>query len=102
MHWNVNDGWVEIPNTNLRYGWNHFSLIWNNNTSQKLVYINNILSSSTTTNGNVILGDFRIGVATNLNRYYRGNITSFKVYNRALTAAEVQQNFNAIRGRFGL
>jgi hypothetical protein len=30
------------------------------------------------------------------------NCSSFKVYNRALTAAEVQQNFNALRGRFGI
>ena len=30
------------------------------------------------------------------------NISNIKIYNRALTAAEVQQNFNAIRGRFGI
>jgi hypothetical protein len=27
---------------------------------------------------------------------------SFKVYNRALTAQEIEQNFNALRGRFGI
>jgi hypothetical protein len=30
------------------------------------------------------------------------DIGSFKVYNRALTAAEVSQNFNANRGRYGI
>lgn len=100
MHWNVNGAWVTVPTTNLRYGWNHFSLIWNNNTSQKLIYINNILSSSEATNGNMVLGDFRIGVATNLNQYYRGNISNFKVYNRALSAAEIQQNYNATKSRY--
>ena len=102
MHWNVNGAWVAVPTTNLRYGWNHFSLIWNNNTSQKLIYINNILSSSTGTNGSMVLGDFRIGVATNLNQYYRGNISNFKVYNRALSAAEISQNFNATRSRYSI
>lgn len=102
MHWNVNNSWIEVPTTNLRYGWNHFSLVWNNSTSQKLIYINNILSSSQGTNGNVILGDFRIGVATTLNAYYRGNISNFKVYNRALTSSEVLQNYNAVKSRFGL
>jgi hypothetical protein len=34
--------------------------------------------------------------------YYNGNIDIVKVYNRALSAAEVQQNFNALRGRYGL
>ena len=102
MHWNVNNVWTEVGTTNLRYGWNHFSLVWNNNTSQKLIYINNILSSSEATNGNVILGDFRIGVATTLDAYYRGNISNFKVYNRALSASEVLNNYNSIKSRFGL
>jgi hypothetical protein len=30
------------------------------------------------------------------------NCASFKVYNRALTAAEIQQNFNATKSRYGL
>jgi hypothetical protein len=34
--------------------------------------------------------------------YYNGNIDIVKVYNRALSAAEVQQNFNALRGRYGV
>ena len=31
-----------------------------------------------------------------------GFIPQVSVYNRALTAAEIQQNFNALRGRFGI
>ena len=34
--------------------------------------------------------------------HYRGNIYFFRVYNRALSAAEVLQNFNATKSRFGL
>lgn len=34
--------------------------------------------------------------------YYNGNIAIVKVYNRTLTASEVLQNFNALRGRFGI
>ena len=30
------------------------------------------------------------------------SISSVKVYNRALTASEIQQNFNALRGRFSI
>ena len=36
------------------------------------------------------------------NYYFPGNIADIKYYNRALSAAEVQQNFNALRGRFGI
>lgn len=102
MHWNVNSIWEETPNTNLRYGWNHYSLVWNNNTNEKKVYINSILSSSSTTNGNIVLGDFKIGNATALNYYYRGKIGSFSIYGQAISAAEVKQNFNATRSRYGI
>jgi hypothetical protein len=34
--------------------------------------------------------------------YCSGNIAVAKIYNRALTAAEVTQNFNALRGRYGI
>jgi len=34
--------------------------------------------------------------------YFPGNIAQVSIYNRALTASEVQQNFNALRGRFGI
>jgi hypothetical protein len=33
---------------------------------------------------------------------YAGDISSIKVYNRALSADEIIQNFNAHRGRYGL
>jgi hypothetical protein len=31
-----------------------------------------------------------------------GNIAIMRVYNRALSAAEVKQNYNALRDRFGI
>ncbi len=34
--------------------------------------------------------------------FFEGNYASFKMYNRGLTAAEVTQNFNAQKSRFGL
>jgi hypothetical protein len=34
--------------------------------------------------------------------FAQGNIYDVKVYNRALSAAEVLQNFNALRGRYGI
>jgi hypothetical protein len=35
-------------------------------------------------------------------RFLNGNIADFKIYNRALTSAEVKQNYNATKKRFGL
>ena len=34
--------------------------------------------------------------------YFNGKIANFKIYNRALTAQEIQQNYNATKSRFGL
>jgi|694.fasta_scaffold134935_2 hypothetical protein len=34
--------------------------------------------------------------------YARNTIANMKMYNRALSAAEVSQNFNALRGRYGI
>ena len=34
--------------------------------------------------------------------YWEGNIATVSAYNKALSAEEVQQNFNAVRGRFGI
>jgi hypothetical protein len=33
---------------------------------------------------------------------FQGNISNVQIYNRALTQSEVQQNFNALRGRYNL
>jgi hypothetical protein len=33
---------------------------------------------------------------------WKGNCSQFSAYNRALSAAEIQQNFNALRGRFNI
>jgi hypothetical protein len=35
-------------------------------------------------------------------RYFNGSTAIAQIYNRALSATEVSQNFNALRGRFGI
>lgn len=37
-----------------------------------------------------------------VSQQFKGYISNFKIYNKALSAGEVSQNFNALRGRFGL
>jgi hypothetical protein len=36
------------------------------------------------------------------NRYFKGKQGSLRIYNRALSAGEILQNYNATKGRFGL
>ena len=48
-------------------------------------------------------GESSIGKRGNLSqRYFNGSIPYLCVYDRILTAAEIKQNFNATRGRFGV
>ena len=68
------------------------------------VYINgsNIYSTSAgsgaiSSNGNSV----RIGFDDN-NWWWNGRIAQTQIYNRALTAQEIQQNFNATRSRYSI
>ena len=38
----------------------------------------------------------------NSNQFFTGSIASYKMYNTALTLPQIQQNYNAMRGRFGI
>ena len=68
-------------------------------------YINESLNFSGTLTGNrgietkpIDIGKIGWGNAFNWN----GNMAQVSIYNRALTASEVLQNYNALKGRFGL
>ena len=46
--------------------------------------------------------NIRIGVDTNGSSYFDGKFGEVRIYNRALTATEVSQNFNATRSKYGV
>ena len=47
--------------------------------------------------------NMRIGNSSpRISGYYDGYISNIRVYNKGLTDAEIQQNFNALRGRFSI
>jgi hypothetical protein len=48
-------------------------------------------------------GQIGIGAwGTYTGQSFQGSISNVNIYNRALSAAEIQQNFNALRGRFNI
>jgi hypothetical protein len=78
--------------------------IYDKSTSQVRLYVNGVFQSQgavpatiTSATGNLRLGTWDTG-----GFFFPGSLPLFKIYNRALTAAETQQNFNALRGRFGI
>jgi hypothetical protein len=55
-------------------------------------------STRTFVEGTLTLGKGAISAS----EYFTGGLSIVQLYNRALTAAEVSQNFNALRGRYGV
>jgi hypothetical protein len=88
--------------------WNFYAVTVSGTISSPTVtiYLNNSSQSfsySAFTSSPDATVDFRIGGAQAfLNEGWNGNISNISWYNRALTSTEVTQNYNALRGRFGL
>ena len=76
-------------------------------TDDLLVYINAQNHSGSQTAGgvktlNIASGKTEIGAESRFNSFFDGKIYCVKVYNRALTASEILQNYNALKSRFNL
>ena len=61
-------------------------------------FVNRVYSHASTSIG----GGMQIGADPAAGRYYQSNFALAFIYNRALSQAEITQNFNATKGRFGL
>lgn len=71
--------------------------------STHTIYGDGISNTNSTTCSTSLLSTTSLTLATDYsNGYLKGNIASVQIYNRALSAAEIVQNYNATKGRFGL
>ena len=68
------------------------------------LYINGVSNSVVTgyTYGNGTPGLLCVGADGNSAEAYQGAISAIQIYNRALSATEIKQNFDTLRGRYGL
>jgi hypothetical protein len=81
--------------------WFHAAATYDGSTVK--IYVNGVLESTTARSGTITAGAKNIGSSSGGgSEYFNGTIDNVKIYNRALSAAEVQQNFNALRGRYGI
>jgi hypothetical protein len=90
--------------------WYHLSHTYDG-TIQRL-YINGIQVQTKNTSGLinynvnntklVIGGDYNSGYDGGLTARMNGKISIVRIYDRALSASEILQNYNALKGRFGL
>ena len=66
------------------------------------IYSNTVLSASDTPSSHNVTSSTIQLAKTYSTEYLQGDISLAQIYNRALTAAEVLQNYNAIKRRYGL
>jgi hypothetical protein len=99
--WHNTSGFAPTLNT-----WTHSVGTYNGTTVQQ--YKNGATDTSLTYSGtpqsggaNRIARRWDASAIDPLN-FFPGDIAVIRIYNRALSATEVQQNFNALRGRFGI
>lgn len=86
--------------------WNYITAVYSVSGGFKRFYVDGILKSSSTTSINALTTERNpnnafIAFPTD-GLYFNGNVSNVKLYNRALTQLEVQQNFEATRGRYGI
>ena len=111
IYWRMNIGGItQLSVTTATYmntsSW--YQVVGTYTSGSRRLYINGALVNSdaqtgtiATNNGGMSIGVYG-GFSGGRGYYYNGNLSACRVYNRALTAAEVQQNFNALRGRYGI
>lgn len=88
--------------------WSHVAISFDISTKTANFYINGVGGRPKTTAGSettpaagtkLVIGCFRAGSASS---FFNGSIGNVNLYSRVLTVNEIDQNFNAHRGRYGI
>jgi len=69
------------------------------------LYVNGVLDATSTYSSPIAVSSYDLYIGENAQvpgRYFNGNISQVMIYNRALSAAEIKQNYNATKKRYGL
>jgi hypothetical protein len=98
---------VTINSGDLTGAWNEVVITWDGSTAKAYLNGSSIDDNVSVGTRSKQTSDFKVGATSggggdDTQRFFNGNIAEVKVYNDALTAAEVLQNYDALKGRFGL
>ena len=106
----VNGGKVEIAhwsndsvfgNSSISFG-SFQNIVVSFDSTNERIYINAVNTDGKSATLNITNGAWSIASAANINNFLKCNISQVLIYNRALSAQEIRQNFNATRGRNGI
>jgi hypothetical protein len=82
-----------------------YNVVGTYNGATASIYINGTLDTATNvaTNANATGVNFMVGKYNDAGgRNFAGGISNVLAYNRTLSSTEITQNFNALRGRYGI
>ena len=83
-------------------GWKNLQIAYDGNLTVR-IYELGVLVATKTLGGQlntVLSSNVQIGAITSLSGYFDSNISQVSMYNRALSAQEILQNYNATKGRY--
>jgi hypothetical protein len=92
---------ITVGNSTWNYAAMTFTETVGTPSNNAIIYLNGSPALTTTIKHSLQIEQVMVGEA-NSNQFFGGNIAQASIYNRALSAAEVSQNFNATRGRYGI
>jgi len=105
------DGTCYVPNYPSATQGTHYIASSRNSSGNCVTYLDGVQVATATLTSSILTGpNFRIGgdtkftepTTSGLSEELNGKIYQLKVYNRVLTESEIKQNFNALRGRYGI
>jgi len=105
LSYNGTDGTINSSTSLSSTSWQNWSLTWSSSSNQWIWYLNGSVDNSgyTTYGVPTVETNARIGSWNHsTGREYKGKISSVLIYTRPLTSSEITQNFDALKGRYGL
>ena len=85
-------------------GWKNLQIAYDGNLTLRIYELGALVATKTfSAQLNTVLStDVQIGAITYVPGYFDSNISQVSMYNRALSATEILQNYNATKRRYGL
>ena len=95
---------VNVPDTSTHLLNTWYNVVGTYDGSNMKIYANGILKNTQAQSGTLATNSVtaKIGTFQGTNYNLTGKISNVQIYNRALSATEVLQNFNALKSRYGL
>lgn len=99
-------GWYEGPSLSINdfdaTQWHH--IVGTSDGTADRLYMDGVLIASSTSNyGTYVQNSEDLYVATSYaSAFYPGNISNVRIYNRALSLSDIEQNYKVLKSRYGL